>query len=139
MKATVLIAFICYSLCAVVSAVFAIIYLVRTRFVPYHQEALGLAWEKLEARLQTLLLALMRSAGGALLAASVSMAFLLLIPFRAEQACARYAIPIVGLTAALPAFYANILVRVRTKAHAPTIASAAAVGLLALGIIFSSV
>ena len=79
MKATFLAAFVCYALSAVGPAVFAIIYLVRPRFMPYHQEAVGLAWEKLDQRLQALLLALMRATGGGVLAASIAMAFLLLV------------------------------------------------------------
>lgn len=43
-------------------------YLLRQRFMPYHTVALGCSWESLPPANRTLILALMRGAGGALYA-----------------------------------------------------------------------
>lgn len=137
MTTTYLAAFVCYSLSALLSMLFGIIYLVRSTFMPYHQEALGKSWQQLDPNLQALLLGLMRTAGGGLLATGVSASILLLIPFRAGESWAAYSIPAVGLLTAIPALYATILIRSRTHAHTPVAAGFMAVGLLVIGFILS--
>lgn len=139
MSATLLAASVCYGLAALVSMVFGAAYLVRSQFMPYHEEAIGLPWQQLDQRLQTLLLALMRTTGGGLLMGGISLAILLLIPFRAGEPWARFAIPAMGLVGGLPTLYATILVRSRTHAHTPVAASATGIVLLIIGFILSLV
>lgn len=43
-------AFICYALAALLSLVFGAIYLVRSQFMPYHEEAVGIPWQQLDPR-----------------------------------------------------------------------------------------
>ena len=137
MKVTQLLAVACYALSALGTAVFFSTYLVRSRFLHYHQEAIGIPWERLDPRLQTLLIALMRVAGGGVLASCIAIEFMVFFPFRSGSVWAKYAIPTIGMVAFAPAFYATILVRARTKAKSPTTASAITVGLLLLGLAFS--
>lgn len=137
MNITSFAAFACYALAALLSILFGIIYLVRSQFMPYHREALGKSWQHLDLHLQALLLGLMRSAGGGLLAAGISTVILLLIPFRAGETWSLYSIPVIGLAAAIPALYATIFIRSRTGAHTPVAASATGVGLIMLGFILS--
>ena len=137
MTTTYLIAFVCYGLSALISMLFGAIYLVRSRFMPYHQEALGKSWQQLDQNLQALLLGLMRTAGGGLLATGVSVAILLLIPFRVGESWSRYSIPVIGLLCAIPALYATILIRSRTQARTPVVASSIGVGLIMIGFILS--
>ena len=137
MTTTYLIAFVCYGLSALISMLFGAIYLVRSRFMPYHQEALGKSWQQLDQNLQALLLGLMRTAGGGLLATGVSVAILLLIPFRAGESWSKYSIPVIGLLCAIPALYATILIRSRTQARTPVVASSIGVGLIMIGFILS--
>jgi hypothetical protein len=137
MSATLLAASVCYALAALVSIAFGAAYLVRSQFMPYHEEAIGLPWQQLDQRMQTLLLALMRTTGGGLLTGGISAAILLLIPFRAGEPWAWYAIPAIGLVCGLPGLYATILVRSRTHAHTPVTASAAGIVLLIVGFVLS--
>lgn len=137
MNALSLAAFASYAVAIILSMVFGIIYLIRSQFMPYHQEAIGKSWQQLDQRLQALLLGLMRTTGGGLLAGGISMAILLLVPFRAGESWSRYAIPTIGLVTALPAMYATILIRSRTQAHTPIAASTIGVGLLVIGFILS--
>jgi len=132
-----LLALVSYGLAAALSMAFGAIYLVRSRFMPYHQEALGLPWQEVDPRVQTLSLALMRTAGGGLLASGIGAAAMLLIPFLAGETWPRYAIPVVALVAAGPAYYATMLVRRRTQAHSPVVAGASAIVLIVLGILLS--
>ena len=137
MNTTSLAAFVSYALAALLSIAFGTIYLVRSQFMPYHQEALGRPWQQLDQPLQTLLLGLMRTAGGGLLAGGISIAILLLIPFRAGESWSLYAIPVIGLVTVLPALYATVLIRSRTQGNTPIAASARGVGLLVIGFILS--
>ena len=137
MNITFLAAFASYALAALLSMTFGATYLVRSQFMPYHQEALGIPWQQLDQRLQALLLGLMRTAGGGLLAGGLSTALLLLFPFRAGEPWSYYAIPAIGLVTVVPALYATILIRSRTRAHTPVAAGAAGVGLLVIGFILS--
>ncbi|MBN1429585.1 MAG: hypothetical protein JXB07_14540 [Anaerolineae bacterium] len=130
-------AFVVYALSVLLFCVFGIFYLVRSQFMPYHQEAVGKPWHQLDSRLQALLIGLMRTAGGGLLATGVAIAILLLTPFRAGEPWAKYAIPVIGLVGAIPSLYATMMVRSRTQAHSPVAASAAGVGLLVLGFVLS--
>lgn len=110
---------ICYLVAALGSIGFGLIYLARSTFMPYHRAALSTPWEKLEKPFQALLLGLMKVAGGGFLVSGLSVGFMTLFPFRAGEVWARFAIPIVGLTMALPALYATVHVRRQTPATPP--------------------
>ena len=139
MGATEFAATVCYALAVLVAMAFGAVYLTRSRFMPYHSDALQLSWDELESQLQALLLALMRGVGGGWLAASLSVAFLLVFPFRAGETWARYAIPLVGLAAALPSLYAALYVRTKTPASPPVNLVLVAILLLIVGFIISLV
>lgn len=139
MGATEFAATVCYALAVLVAMAFGVVYLTRSRFMPYHSDALQLSWDELDSQLQALLLALMRAVGGGWLAVSLSVAFLLVFPFRAGETWARYAIPLVGLAAALPTLYATLHVRSRTPASPPVNLVVVAILLLIVGFIISLV
>jgi len=139
MGATEFAATVCYALAVLVAMAFGVVYLTRSRFMPYHSDALQRNWDELDSQLQALLLALMRAVGGGWLTASLSVAFLLVFPFRAGETWARYAIPLVGLAAALPSLYAALYVRTRTPASPPVSLVLVAILLLIVGFIISLV
>jgi hypothetical protein len=139
METARLAAFACYAAAALFAVAFGAVYMLRSSFMPYHEEALAKPWQQLEPRLQALLLGLMRTTGGGMLVGGVSAGILLLIPFRGGERWSDWAIPSIGLLTVLPSLYATLLVRSRTGAHTPVWAGAAAVGLIALGCILSMV
>jgi hypothetical protein len=57
-----------YLLAFLIAAAFAVAYLTRRQFMPYHQEAVARPWSEIDPRVQVLLLALMRIIGWAWLA-----------------------------------------------------------------------
>jgi hypothetical protein len=132
-------AFACYGVVSLFSMAFGAVYLLRSRFMSYHEEALGEPWPQLGPRLQVLLLGLMRAAGGGMLGGGISSAILLLIPFRAGETWSLWAIPLIGLVTVLPTLYATVYIRFRTGAHTPVWASVAGVGLLTIGLILSMI
>jgi hypothetical protein len=135
MSLTFIAAFTCYALAALISMAFGVNYLFRSQFMPYHREAVGRPWQKLDRCMQTLLIGLMRVAAGGMLAEGLSMLILLMIPFRAGESWAQYAVPVIGLVGALPTLYATILIRSRTQAHTPVLACSAGIALVAAGFI----
>lgn len=94
-------------------------------------------WSEVDPRTQTLILALMRVAGGGWLAAGASLALLLIFPFLGGELWSLYALPGIGLLIALPSLYATILVRARTGAHAPVAAGVIGVALLVASFVLS--
>ena len=125
-------AFVCHFLTTILILVFAAIYLFRSEFMPYHAVAIAKDWAEVEPSFQTLILALMRAAGGAWLGVGVGMMLILMIPFRVGLHWAKWTLPLLGIIVSVSALYATLLVRWNTPANPPWIAAA-------LGIILSLV
>jgi uncharacterized membrane protein len=85
-----------------------LIYLFRSQFMPYHAIAVGKTWAEVTPAFQILLLALMKTIGGAWIAMAVAIGIVLFIPFRQGMHWARWAIPVVGFVALLPTVYATL-------------------------------
>ena len=107
--------------------------------MPYHAEALGLSWSELEAKIQVLILALMRAAGGGFLATGLTIFILLIIPFRSGERWAAYAIPAIALCLSGGTLLATLLVKTKTPGNPPVFLSFLALGLTLTGFIFSVV
>ena len=130
-------AFVCYLIVALGGVIIGLSYFLRSKFMPYHQEALGQNWDQLDRRLQTLLIAFIRGGGGIQVGASISVLIMLFIPFRLGELWAHYAIPTVFLITCLSALYGTLLVRSRTHARTPIAPVAAGVVLTIVGFILS--
>ena len=131
------VAFGLYLAVAALSLAFACMYLLRSQFMPYHAAAVGRSWSQLDPLVQTLVLALMRVAGGGWLASGISVLLLVLIPLRRGEPWAAWAIPLVGAAAALPTFWATLMVRRRTPGSPPWYPSALCLAFLLLGCLLS--
>jgi hypothetical protein len=133
MRLSARLAFGCYTLAALAALLFGSIYLLRSSYMPYHADAVGLSWMELDPNMQTLLLALMRVAGGGFLATGAAIVVLLLFPCRRDEIWGYWAVPLVGLSASLPTLYATHLVNSRTPANPPWEVALATVLLLLIG------
>ena len=132
-------ALVCYGTVALTSVGFGTVYLVRSSFMPYHREAVGMPWQELDPRLRALLLGLLRVAGGGLVASGLALAILLALPFRDGAAWSRWALAPIGAAATLPSLYATVSIRLRTGARTPVWVSVAGVALVALGALLSAI
>ena len=130
---------ICYGLVASISFIFGMIYLTRPQFMPYHSLALGKPWSEVEPNIQTLILALMRVAGGGFVATGIAIMILLLIPFQAEEPWAIYSIFLVAFWTSFGSCYATFLVQSRTPGNPPLKLSLATLVLTLIGFICSIV
>jgi hypothetical protein len=118
---------------------FGLVYLARSSFMPYHRDAISTPWEKLEKPYQALFLALIKVAGGGFLVSGLSVSFMTLFPLRAGEVWARFVIPIIGLSMALPALYATVHVRRHTPASPPVATALITIALLLIGFALSMV
>jgi hypothetical protein len=139
MSTTDVIAIICYGLATLVAFVFCAIYLTRSEFMPYHGDAVELPWSEVDSKHQILILALMRASGGGWLATGISMAFLLAFPFRSGETWSVFALPLVGLSAAISTLYAALFVKKNSQANPPAGLVGAAILSILLGFVLSIV
>lgn len=130
---------VCYTLATLVAFAFSLVYLTRSEFMPYHREAVESDWDEVDPKHQVLFLALMRVAGGGWLAVGVSMAVLLVFPFRARETWVLFALPAIGLTAALSTLYAVLYVKRNSRASPPVNLVLVAIALLIVGFVLSMV
>jgi hypothetical protein len=137
MSTLFLISFMSYGCVALVSILFGLIYLIRNQFMLYHSEALSLSWSELEEKMQVLILALMRAAGGGFLATGLAISVLLIIPFRAGDTWSIYTIPAISLCTSIGTLYATLLVKIKTPGTPPVTLSFLALALTMIGFIFS--
>jgi hypothetical protein len=131
-------AFACYLLAVVGNVTVGFVYLLSPKCMSYHEVAIGKKWGELDVKLQTLLLALMKSCGGGALSVGLAIVAMLVFPFRSGEMWSYYIIPICGLIVIGIPIYAMLVVRKKTNAKPPIIANATAIVLIVIGIILSS-
>ena len=130
-----LISFISYSCVAFISILFGLIYLLKNQYMPYHNKALGLSWSELPENMQVLIIALMRAAGGGFLATGLAIFILLIIPGRAGDTWANYAILAIATCTSLASLYATLLVKVKTPGTPPVAVSIVTLALTIVGFV----
>ena len=128
-----LISSICYGLNAFVALIFGVIYVTRSQFMPYHSLALAKPWSEVEPNTQTLILALMRVAGGGFIATGIAIVVLLCIPFQAHEQWEIYSIFTICFCSSFSSAYATFLVHNKTLGNPPFKLSLGAVLLSLVG------
>ncbi|MBU0487154.1 MAG: hypothetical protein KKA07_08815 [Bacteroidetes bacterium] len=122
---------------AAFSVVYALVYLFRPKFMGYHSKATGKKWEEIDKGMQTLVLALMRAAGGGLLSAGITMAFLQFQFNAHRQDWIALAILISGGAMILGSLFAVLMVRFKTPGRPPIPVIIAALLLIVAGYFFN--
>jgi len=100
---------------------FGIIYLLRPRFMPYHEAAAQKKWSELAPEIRVLILALMRTVAGGFIAAAFVITLLQLEFNRSHSRWIALAILITGAILCGCILYATLLVRIKTKGRPPTL------------------
>ena len=121
--------FLLYSLSIAATLLIGLLYALSPRIMPYHEQALETPWAEVDPKYQYMLKALLNGGGYSGIATGLFMLVLLLIPFRAGEAWAGYAIGGIGLVGLLPLTAIVYGVRKNTAGNPP----------LALMIIISAV
>ena len=132
------VALVLYFLVALASLALGLTYFLLDHFLPYHETAVGIPWDQLNSRLQTLLLALMQVAAGGWLALFVLLMALILVPFRRGQRWARFIIPVGILAFYLPTLHATLQVLENTPAVPPWYGAAIACAAAVIGLLLDA-
>jgi hypothetical protein len=127
------IAFGLYLIIATGAVAVGLRYSCSPRIMPYHQQALGVSWDDLGPREQSVLLALLRGTGLCALITGLTVMTLLLIPFRRGERWVRWAISGLSFLTLIPALYESATLAAATGATTPwpTLVVAIAVTLVA--------
>lgn len=113
-------ALICYGLAFSGVLTFAIAYLVRSEFMPYHSLATARAWQDIDPAMQLLLLALMRVIGATSLGLGVSGLLQLYLLFTRDWTLGHLiAFQAFCLIAITPSVAIGLYMRHKTKAPTP--------------------
>lgn len=135
---TLVIANILIVLSSILSLIFGLLYLLRTKFMRYHSMALEQKWEEVSPKFQTVLLALMRSVGGGLLSVSVTILILQYQFNKLPQKWIPLSILICGIIMTTGILSAHYLVFMKTKGRPPVIAALLGLILLIVGYFLNS-
>jgi FtsH-binding integral membrane protein len=110
-------------------------YLSAREFMPYHAQVLGRPWAELEPRLQTIILGMLRVAGGGLLGCGCAVLWLL-IPVRQGQSWAAWAAISIVLVVTVPVLFVVLWLRQQSPgARTPVAPTVAAMALAIVGVI----
>lgn len=110
---------ILYGLATLATLLIGLLYALRPRIMPYHEQALETSWEDIDHKYQFMLLSLLNGGGYFGLANGLFMLVLLLIPFQNGEVWAGYAIGAIGLVGTLPLGYIVYRVKTRTAGNPP--------------------
>ncbi|MGW8316414.1 MAG: hypothetical protein ACWGNV_12495 [Bacteroidales bacterium] len=116
-----------------IGVVFALLYLIRREFMPYHADAVEKSWDDLGEKNRILIIALMRVAGGGWMASSLAIGLWMYVYIVKGDPFASIAMIITGLSVSIPTLIATLIVKRRTKANPPIFAVVAAIVLLLAG------
>jgi hypothetical protein len=130
-------AFGCHLLGILASIGFGLVYLLRNRIMPYHEVALGQSWSEIPPPVQVLTVALMRAFSGAALGGAALGMIVLLIPFRAGEVWAFWAIPASSLISGAIGVTAVRHVTRNTPARPPLGLVLVGLGLSIVGLVLS--
>ena len=118
-----------YLILGLVDLVMGFIYLTTDRFLSYHAEAVGIPWREIDSGMQTLILALMKLAGGGWLALGLLTIVLAAGLLIKNHALARWAVPAGTIVFWAASFMATWSVYQATGAQTPWAPSLGAIGM----------
>jgi hypothetical protein len=131
------IAFWCYVVAMVGPAVWGVMFLLRSDFMPYHAVAVGMPWSDVPGPFRVLIMALLKLAGGGWLTVAVAEFVLLLVPFRQGARWALWTVPCLGLLPFAGVCNAMAHVTLNTPATPPWGATIASIALILIGAVLS--
>lgn len=132
------IAFGCYLVAIIIIASISPYYLFTPHLLPFHEQAIGVAWTDLQPGFQTQFMSLMKVAGGGYLTTAIFLRGLLFIPFKRGEIWAQRAISGIGILAISIIHYAGLTVMLNTPARPPLIWGPVVITLLIAGFIVSA-
>ena len=124
---------VAFGLAALLALAFGVRYVFTREFMPYHATVLGKPWATLEPRLQSIILGMLKVAGGGLLGYGVALLWLLL-PLQRGEAWAAWAALTVSLVVVVPILFTVVwLRRIEPAAKTPVAPCVAVLALVLAG------
>ncbi len=108
-----------YLVIGAINIILGITYFFSKQFLSYHAQAVGTPWQELDSAVQTLILALMKLAGGGWIALGFFTIVLALAAFKTGSAVARWTLPAGTILFYLASFAATWGVYQETGAATP--------------------
>lgn len=105
-----------YILFVLITIPYSFVYLLQPEFMPHHAAAAGQNWTEVDPAFQSLILGLMKAAGGAWLSIGIATTILIIKIFKQGTLWAYWAIPAIGLPSALVNSYIGINMTLNTPA-----------------------
>jgi len=99
-----------FALAGLLGFVFGVRYVLTREFMPYHAAVLGKPWNALEPRLQSIILGMLKVAGGGLLGYGVALLWLL-VPLGRGEAWAAWAALCISVAVDAPILYVVLWLR----------------------------
>ena len=128
---------ICYLLSVIFAFIFGFMYLLNPKFFHYHEWVLEKKWEKLDSKLQTLIMAFMKGIGGAIIALGLAITAMILYPLRSGEMWSYYTIPIVSLIGWGVWLYIMMFIKKKTGTKTPIFVPTVGIVLVIIGCILS--
>ena len=128
-----------FAMAALLALTFGTRYVFTREFMPYHATVLGRPWSQLDSRLQTIILGMLKVAGGGLLGYGFALLWLLL-PLHRGESWAAWAALTISLAALAPILYTVVwLRRIEPSAKTPVIPTLVVLVLVVVGTAISLV
>jgi len=127
-----------YLVIGTIDIILGVVYFSSKQFLSYHAQAVGVPWQEVNTGVQTLILALMKVAGGGWCALGFFTIILALAAFRTGSAVARWTLPTGTLIFYLASFVATWGVYQETGAPTPWGQSLAMIGFALLALVIDA-
>jgi hypothetical protein len=134
-----ILALVAFGLAAALALTFGARYVLTREFMPYHAAVLGKPWSQLDSRLQSIILGMLKVAGGGLLGYGFALLWLLL-PLQRGEVWAAWAALTISLAVISPILLTVVwLRRIERDAKTPIIPTLVVLALVVVGTIISLV
>ena len=127
-----------YLVIGLINLVLGMIYITSNQFLSYHSQAVSKSWQEVDVGTQTLILALMRLAGGGWLALGFLTIAFALGTSKTSSSLARWALPIGTVIFWMASLAATWSVYRATGAQTPWIPSLAVIGVALLALLIDA-
>lgn len=127
-----------YFLVGVVSLIMAFKSLFSGKFIPFHEEAAGRPWNRVDAPLQLVIIALMRVSGLGFLVIALLLTIFPIVNYFRHDPFVKYAIPVISFVYCTGLFFTNFYLHRQTKAATPWKGSLYVMFMIITGIIIST-
>ena len=142
MKITVvfnIVATLLYLIIAVICLVMAYKSFSARKYLPFHEQAAGQPWDRVDNDLQQVILTLLRQSGLGFLVIGLLIALFPALSFLRPDPVTKYLIPAIAFVYCVGLLVFNYKLYKNTKANTPWKGAVAALIVIALAIIFSSI